>query len=203
PVAGDVRSSFEGTLNDFTVKILQAVEVKFREFGFASRSGSKPDVTVNLDPDNPLTFTGDLAFVEELKNAIPPDLFGEGPSLDLSPTGIRAGFSFALPPVAVGVFALRDVSLGAALTLPFLTGRPALDFNVSERPHPFLLSVGIFGGGGFFHLQLDTAGLRVVEAAIEFAATASIDLGVARGGGHIMAGMVLSHEHDAPSPRLT
>lgn len=202
PVTGDVKSSFEGTLNDFTVKILQVVEVKFREFGFASRSGSKPDVTVNLDPDNPLTFTGDLAFVEELKNAIPPDLFGDGPSLDLSPTGIRAGFSFALPPVAVGVFALRDVSLGAALTLPFLTGRPALDFNVSERPHPFLLSVGIFGGGGFFHLQLDTAGLRVVEAAFEFGATASIDLGVASGGVHIMAGIYFRLERKEPGTDL-
>src|SRR5690606_972243 len=121
---------------------------------------------------------------------------------DLSPTGIRAGFSFALPPVAVGVFALRDVSLGAALTLPFLTGRPALDFNVSERPHPFLLSVGIFGGGGFFHLQLDTAGLRVVEAAFEFGATASIDLGVASGGVHIMAGIYFRLERKEPGTDL-
>ncbi len=163
-----------------------------------ARSGAKPDVKVLLDPATPLEFDGDLEFVEELRKIIPPDLFGDGPSLDLSPTGIRAGFSFALPPVAVGVFALKDVSLGAALTLPFLDGKPTFDFNVSERPHPFLLSVGIFGGGGFFHLQLDTAGLKLVEAAFEFGATASIDLGVASGGVHIMAGIYFKLERKEP-----
>jgi hypothetical protein len=202
PVAGAVKSSFEGTLNDFTVTLLECVEVRFTEFGFIASSGAKPSVTVHLDSGQPLKFTGDLQFVEELRNAIPPDLFGKGPSLDLSPTGIRAGFSFALPPVAVGVFALKDVSLGAGLTLPFLDGRPSLDFNVSERPHPFLLSVGIFGGGGFFHLQLDTAGLKIVEAALEFGATASVDLGVASGGVHIMAGIYFKLERKEPGTDL-
>ena len=202
PVAADVKSVFEGTLNDFSVTVLKVVSINFIEFGFVARSGAKPDVKVKLDPAKPLEFKGDLVFVEELRKAIPPDLFGDGPSLDLLPTGVRAGFSFTLPPVAVGVFALKDVSLGAALTLPFLDGRPTLDFNVSERPHPFLLSVGIFGGGGFFHLQLDTAGLKLVEAAFEFGATASIDLGVASGGVHIMAGIYFKLERKEPSTDL-
>ncbi len=202
PLVDPPTSHFTGTLNAFQVSLLEVITVRFVEFGFESRSGQKPDVKVLLDPQSPLTFTGDLAFVEELRNAIPPDLFGKGPSLDLSPTGIRAGFAFALPPVAVGVFALKDVSLGAALTLPFLDGRPSLDFNVSERPHPFLLSVGIFGGGGFFHLQLDTAGLKIVEAAFEFGATASVDLGVASGGVHIMAGIYFKLERKEPGTDL-
>ncbi len=195
-------SHFKGRLNDFRVSVLKAVEVRFTEFGFETRSGRKPDITVKLDPAKPLAFMGDLSFVEELRKVIPPDLFGKGPSLDLSPSGVRAGFSFALPPVAVGVFALRDISLGAALSLPFLDGRPTLDFNVSERPHPFLLSVGIFGGGGFFRLQLDTAGIRVVEAAFEFGATASVDLGVASGGVHIMAGIYFKLERRDPGNEL-
>ncbi|WP_428669757.1 hypothetical protein [Reyranella sp.] len=195
-------SHFWGKLTDFSVTVLKSVEIKVAEFGFDSQSGRKPDVTVKLDPANPLAFTGQLKFVEELRKVIPPDLFGKGPSLDLSPAGIRAGFSFALPPVAVGVFALKDVSLGAGLSLPFLDGRPTLDFNVSERPHPFLLSVGIFGGGGFFHLQLDTAGIKVVEAALEFGVTASIDLGVASGGVHIMAGIYFKLERQEPGSDL-
>jgi hypothetical protein len=202
PVAAEAKSSFEGTLSAFTVSVLKAVEISVKQFGFATRSGAKPDVTVQLDPAQPLKFTGDLQFVEELRNAIPPDLFGKGPSLDLTPTGVRAGFSFALPPIAVGVFALKDIALGAALSLPFLDGRPTFDFNVSERPHPFLLSLGIFGGGGFFHLQLDTAGLKVVEAAFEFGATASVDLGVASGGVHIMAGIYFKLERKEPGTDL-
>lgn len=202
PVIAEVTSSFDGTLTNFTVTLLKVISIRFIEFSFFSRSSRKPDLKVRLDPEMPLEFKGDLTFVEELRSAIPPDLFGAGPSLDLTATGVRAGFSFALPPVAVGVFALKDVSLGAALTLPFLEGRPTLDFNVSERPHPFLLAVGIFGGGGFFHLQLDTAGLKVLEASFEFGATASIDLGVASGGVLIMAGIYFRLERKETTTEL-
>jgi hypothetical protein len=202
PVVEPPTSHFTGTLTNFSVGVLGAVFLHFDEFGFESKTGSKTDVRVKLDPANPLEFRDDLQFVEELRKIIPPDLFGDGPSLDLSPTGVRAGFSFGLPPVAVGVFALKDVSLGAALTLPFFDGKPTFDFNVSERPHPFLLSVGIFGGGGFFRLQLDTAGLRMVEASFEFGATASIDLGVASGGVFIMAGIYFRLERKEPSGDL-
>ncbi|MGE3106992.1 MAG: hypothetical protein AB7G11_04140 [Phycisphaerales bacterium] len=202
PVAQDVRFEFTGTLNDFQVSVLNSVFINFVEFGFTAKSGSKTDVSVKLDPAKPLEFGGDLKFVEELRKAIPPDLFGDGPSLDISPTGIRAGFSFGLPPVAVGVFALKDITLGAALTLPFLDGKPTLDFNVSERAKPFLLSVSIFGGGGFFRLQLDTAGMKMIEAAFEFGATASVDLGVASGGVHIMAGIYFKLERVDPGDDL-
>ncbi|QNI37036.1 hypothetical protein [Edaphobacter albus] len=202
PVAQNVTADFDGKLNDFRVSVLKSVYLNFTEFGFTAKSKSKADVSVKLDPARPVEFAGDLKFVEELRKAIPPDLFGDGPSLDISPTGIRAGFAFALPPVAVGIFALKDVSLGAALTLPFLDGKPAFDFNVSERAHPFLLSVAIFGGGGFFHLQIDTAGIKLVEAAFEFGASASIDLGVASGGVQIMAGIYFKLERQDPGNQL-
>lgn len=200
PVAQDVTFDFNGKLNDFRVSVLKSVYINFAEFGFTAKSGAKPDVSVKLDPATPVEFAGDLKFVEELRKAIPPDLFGEGPSLDIAPTGIRAGFAFALPPVAVGVFALKDISLGAALTLPFVDGKPTFDFNVSERAQPFLLAIAIFGGGGFFHLQIDTAGIKMVEAAFEFGATASIDLGVASGGVHIMAGIYFKLERKESDP---
>jgi hypothetical protein len=200
PPTDDVTFNITGTLNSFRVSVLKSVFINFKEFGFTAKNKAKPDVTVNLDPTTPLEFAGDLKFVEDLRKAIPPGLFGDGPSLDLAPTGIRAGFAFALPPVAVGVFALKDVSLGASLTLPFIDGKPSFDFNVSERAHPFLLSVAIFGGGGFFHLQVDTAGIKLVEAAFEFGATASIDLGVASGGVQIMAGIYFKLERKENDP---
>jgi hypothetical protein len=200
PVAQGVTFDFNGKLNDFRISVLKSVYINFSEFGFTARSNAKPNVSVKLDPATPVEFAGDLKFVEELRKAIPPDLFGDGPSLDIAPTGIRAGFAFSLPPIAVGVFALKDVALGAALTLPFLDGKPTFDFNISERAHPFLLSVAIFGGGGFFHLQIDTAGIKEVEAALEFGATASVDLGVASGGVQIMAGIYFKLERKENDP---
>ena len=194
--------SFDGKLNAFQVGVLGSVFVNFDEFRFKARSEQKPDVSVALDPGQPVQFAGDLEFVEELRSAIPPGLFGDGPSLDVSPTGIRAGFGIALPPVAVGVFALKDVYLGAALTLPFVDGKPVFDFEVSRRDQPFLVSVAIFGGGGFFHLQLDTAGMKELEAAIEFGATAALDIGVASGSVHMMAGIYFSLERRDPGNEL-
>jgi hypothetical protein len=204
PPAGDVTSDFSGSLNAFTVSILASVFINFESFSFRKRSNEKADVKVKLDPALPLEFGGDLKFIEELRNAIPPGLFGDGPSLDLieNPLGIRAGFAFALPPLTVGVFTLKDVKLGAALTLPFLDGKPVFDFNISERPHPFLLAVGIFGGGGFFHLQLDTAGMKALEVSLEFGATAALDIGVASGEVHIMAGIYFSLQRKEGSSDL-
>jgi hypothetical protein len=201
--ASEATYEFTGRLNHFRIGVLEAVFLNFVDFSFEKRGSSKMDVGVNLDPAKPVEFAGDLKFIEELRKAIPPDLFGDGPSLDLSPTGIRAGFSIGLPPIAVGVFALKDVTLGAALTLPFLDGKPVFDFNVSERSRPFLLAVGIFGGGGFFRLQLDTAGMKLLEVALEFGATAAIDIGVASGEVHMMAGIYFALQRTETSNDLT
>jgi len=195
--------SFHGKLTDFEVSILESITVNFTAFSFTAANGQKPSVDVQLAAV-PMSFEGDLEFVNDLRNAIPPGVFGDGPSLDLiaNPPGIRAGFAIALPPLEVGVFALKDVALGAALTLPFVDGKPVVDFNISRRDHPFLVAVAIFGGGGFFHLQVDTAGIKELEASIEFGATASIDIGVASGGVHVMAGIYFSLQRRDPGTEM-
>lgn len=189
------KSRFSGQLTFFSLEFLGVIKLNFDSFSFTSETGKKPEVNVQLNGSEALKFLGDLEFVNELKEIIPPGLFGDGPSLEITPEpAIRAGFAIGLPPVAVGVFALKDVSLGAALTLPFLNGSPLFDFNVSERHHPFNLTVAFFGGGGFFHLQLDTQAIRVVEASFEFGASISINLGVASGGVYVMAGIYFKLE---------
>ncbi len=204
PLAGASapRSEFKGSLTDFDIEILSSVTLHFDRFGLTSVNGAKPDVIVELDGNNPLTFTGDLKFVEDLRKAIPPGLFGKGASIELIGAGVRAGFAIALPPLEIGVFALKDVSLGAALTLPFLDGKPLFDFNVSERANPFQLRVAFFAGGGFFHLQLDTAGMRQLEAALEFGAAFGLNLGVASGDVHAMAGIYFAIQKDSDGNEL-
>jgi hypothetical protein len=186
------QAEMNGSLTDFRIELLHVVEVLFAKFAFNSVTGKKLDVTVDLDPDTPVRFIEDLQFVDDLRKAIPPGLFGDGASLDINVTRVKAGFSLGLPPVGVGVFSLKDVTLGAFIELPFLDGKPLFDFSFSSREHPFNLTVMIFGGGGFFHLQIDTLGVKMLEAALEFGASASIDLGVASGGVHIMAGIYFS-----------
>lgn len=202
--AGDATSSFSGTLGNVSVEILDAVTVNFRSFTFSSANGAKPVVDVHL-AEIPMQFTGDLAFVDELRQQIPPGLFGDGPSIDLVDDpllgpGVRAWFALGLPPIAVGVFALKDVTLGASAMLPFLAGNPIFDFNVSRRDNPFLVAVAIFGGGGFFHLQCDASGMRELEVSIEFGAAAAIDIGVASGSVHMMAGIYFSLQRTGTAP---
>ena len=124
-----------------------------------------------------------------MRKLIPPGLFGDGPSLDITTEHIKAGFAIGLPPAAIGIFSLTNVSLAAFLELPFTDGKPLFDFGFATREHPFNLTVTLLGGGGFFHLQLDTDGMRQLEAALEFGAAASIDLGVASGSVQYMAGI--------------
>jgi hypothetical protein len=71
-------------------------------------------------------------------------------------------------------------------------------FNFSTRDHPFSLTVSLFGGGGFFAIGIGTDGVREIEAALEFGAGISIDLGVASGGVEVKAG-VYFHWLESPS----
>jgi hypothetical protein len=175
---------------------LKVMQINFVLFSFKAQSGQKTDVNVKLDDNLPVEFKGDLEFVEGLRKLIPPGVFGDGVSIDLitKPLGVKAGLAITLPPASVGVFALQNISLSAGLTIPFLDGKSIVDFGFARRDNPFLLAVSLLGGGGFFHIELDTGGIHMLEAAFEFGAIAAINIGVASGEVHIMAGIYFKME---------
>jgi hypothetical protein len=107
----------------------------------------------------------------------------------VTPSGLGASYSLNLPSIGVGVFALTDASLGAALSLPFDARPMAVKFNFSRRDHPFSITVALLGGGGFFAIGVSAYGVNEIEAALEFGAAVVIDLGVASGGVEIKAGV--------------
>lgn len=191
---GKTEAFMAGKLIDFRVEFFKAVTLHFDAFTFTSASGKKMDVNVALNSADPILFGGDLDFVRKLSELIPPGVFGDGPSLDIRPDRISLGFDIGLPAVTVGVFALKNLGLNAGLELPFIDGRPVLDFGFARRESPFLLTVSLLGGGGFFHLQLDSSGLKIVEAALEFGASVELDIGVASGNVHIFAGIYFKLE---------
>jgi hypothetical protein len=141
-----------------------------------------------------IRFVGCLAFVETLRDLIPLDGFSDPPSLDISEKGIDASFSLALPNIAVGMFSLTNLSLGAGFTVPFIGQPMSVRFNFCTREQPFNLTVTLFGGGGFFGITIDPKGVQLLEAAFEFGASISIDFGVASGGVHVMAGIYFRME---------
>jgi hypothetical protein len=187
------RSSVTTSLRDFTFSFLGVLSVHFNALTFRSENGGKPDVSAELASEG-LVFEPPLSFLNALRRFIPAGGFSDPPVVDVSPTGVKVGYSLALPPVAVGVFALQNVKLGASLHLPFVDGRASLRFNFAERHDEFLVTVQGLGGGGFFAMALGLDGIEMIEAAIEFGASVSMDFGVASGGVSVMAGVYFRHE---------
>ena len=172
------------------------LELNFDRISFSIDSAAKMDVDVLL---NDIKFVGPLSFVEALRDLIPLDGFSDPPYLDITTEGIHAGFDVTLPTIAVGVLNISNMSLGAGFTVPFIGQPLSVSFNFCTREQPFCLTVYMFGGGGFFGVTIDPQGVQILEAAFEFGASLSIDLGVASGGVEVMAGIYFRMEQDDAS----
>lgn len=165
------------------------ITLSFEKLEFSSVPGRKTDVNVVFTEPNGVVFGGPLAFVETLRSIIPFDAFSDPPSLDVSPAGIKAGFDLPIPTVAMGVFALSNVTFSAAFQVPFIGESIAVRFAFSSRENPFRLQVAFFAGGGFFAIVITPQEVRELEAALEFGAALSLDFGVASGSVSVMAGI--------------
>ncbi|HEY5787314.1 MAG TPA: hypothetical protein VIT65_21320 [Microlunatus sp.] len=180
------ETTVAGELRGFSLTLAGVVRVSMGTLKFVSLPGRKPDVSAE---GVGLEFVGALAFVDTIRRLLPADGFSDPPAISVTPEGIQAGFSLGIPTVGVGIFSLQNLSLSAALSLPFV-GKPAgLRFALSSREHPFLVTVTLFGGGGFFALGVSAAGVEEIEASIEFGGNISLNLGVASGGVYVMAGV--------------
>ena len=179
----------------FGIDIVPLLAVNFNYLEFRTGSSEKTDVKVDIDKNNPIEFKGVLNFVNNLQSIIPSDGFSDsGPYIKIKPTGVTAGFDISIPNVEVGICMISNISLGANVTLPF-TGAPlTLGFNFCKRENPFLLTISCFGGGGYFMMVTTLKGIQSIEAAFEFGAAMSLNVGVASGGVSAMGGFYYKME---------
>ena len=168
----------------------------FDLLSFKGVTDGKSEVDVVLGD---IEFVCILGFIETVKELIPFDGFSDPPYLDVTPAGLTAGFSVDLPNVAVGVFSLSNMSLGADVRVPFLGESVSVGFNFCTRERPFTLAVLFIGGGGFFGLRLGPDRLLVLELCLEAGATLSVDFGVASGSISAMVGIYMRLEGEAGS----
>lgn len=198
PASGTIRSpeyEIKGTLKDFAINLLnntslQFITIEFSSLEFTSTNGSQPHCDVHIKQ---VKFGQALEFVKKLQELLNPS---EGPYLILAPSGLTAGFRFALPKVSAGGFSLKNLRFDASIVLPF-TGDPArFKFAISSRDNPFQLSVGIFGGGGWFSLSIGLDGVDETELGLEFGLAGDISIGVATGYGRVMAGIYIRYQKD-------
>jgi hypothetical protein len=202
PIPGQAGASYEthAELNNFKVNLFGCIILWFERLHFSAKQGQKPDVAVELrQGSDAVQFGGPLEFVNTLRELIPSNGFSDPPSLAVTPSGITAGYSLNLPSIEVGIFALSNASLGAGFDLPFDARPASVKFNFSERQQPFSLTVSLLGGGGFFAIGVSARGVQEIEAALEFGAALSIDLGVASGSVEIKAGVYFHWLEPAPN----
>lgn len=178
----------EGTMVHFKLNLVGVIIIHFDRLRFLKTSGRKPDVDVDLNPETGVTFGGPLEFINKLKDYIPSNAFSDPPDLQVTPTGITAGYSLGLPAIQCGILSLSNITLGAAFSLPFTGDEPTARFNFAERHNTFNLTVSLIGGGGFLAVVVGTSGVREIEAALEFGAQIAINLGVASGSVYIKGG---------------
>jgi hypothetical protein len=69
--------------------------------------------------------------------------------------------------------------------------------GLSDQQLPFLLSCGIYGGGGFLQLQLGLDGVQLLQGAFEFGVCADISIGPLVGSGFVVAGIFFSVTADS------
>ncbi|MFN2587212.1 MAG: hypothetical protein ABR613_03695 [Actinomycetota bacterium] len=182
----DIVCRLENFSLDLIGNVESFIKLHFDKIEFLSTGGSKSDVNVEFAG---IEFVGPLSFVEALRDFIPLDGFSDPPALTVSERGIESSFSLPLPDIAVGVFSLQNLSLGAGFKVPFVGDPLSVRFQFCDRESPFLLTVSAFGGGGFFGIELDPKGVKLLEASFEFGASLSVDFGVASGGVYVMAGI--------------
>lgn len=194
--SASAREAF-ATINNFKLNLFGCIVLWFDKITFDAKPGQKPDVTVQLHQgEDAVVFGGPLEFVNEIRKYIPSNGFSDPPALSVTPSGITAGYSLGLPTIAVGIFSLSNVSLGAGFNLPFDNRPISVRFNFAERQRPFSLIVSLLGGGGFFAIALGSNGVQEIEAALEFGAAIAINLGVASGSVEIKAGVYFHWKDD-------
>lgn len=163
---------------------------------FKAGASGKPEVDVLLGE---LEFCNELAFIETIKDLIPFDGFSDPPYVDVDTDGARAGFTLELPNVAIGVFNLSNISLGADVSVPFLGSIVTAGFDFCTREKPFSLTVMCLGGGGWFGMRVSPKGLEILELGLEAQACLAVDFGVASGSISASVGVYIRLEAEKGS----
>lgn len=173
-------------LTKFSINLIGSpsfVIVKASKLVFTSVNGNKPDCRLTIEK---VAFGEDMQFAQQLANLLNPQ---NGPFIEFYGLGIRAGFRFQVPTITMGAFTMMQLALEVAVQLSFDGSPLRCQIGISDQTHPFLLSAGIYGGGGFLQLRLGLDGVELLQGALEFGVVAAISIGPVEGSGYVVAGI--------------
>jgi len=201
---GQGEFTIAGQLKNFKLILVPGFEflhISFKSVSFISHNGEKPDFDVQL---NGINFVGPLKYIQALEKNIPNDGFSDPPHLNVTASGVEVGYTMRLPDISAGAWGYHDLSLGAAMHLPF-TGDPlSLYFNFASAEKPFTVTYNALGGDGYVELEAGPGGMRSLSAALAARAEVKVDFGpVAKGQGYFRIGVAFMIEETANGSSVT
>jgi hypothetical protein len=184
-------ASIKGVLDPFQILLFGSaasiLTLNFKALTFSAGAGSPASMDVQFDN---VELGSDLAFVKLLQKWLSPKkgVFVRPAATGL---GLEVGYAFPATKINIGPMALQNIGFIISAVLPF-DNRPAqFIFKLSEPRNPFLLSVGIYGGGGYVGVSARPDGLEYFEASFEYGLVTAFNFGPASGQGRITAGVYL------------
>ncbi|QNA77370.1 hypothetical protein C8250_041125 [Streptomyces sp. So13.3] len=170
-------------INDFTLQ-LGLLDVGIGSMTYTQEDDRPPRLEVHgvtLDVAGPLNLLKELLAKVQLGPVVP--------DIAVTPQQISVGYSLPIPEVTTVGFSLRNILFRLGVTVP-LDGAPlTVQLAFASRANPFALNVLLFGGGGYVDLAITDNKLTRFEAALEFGASASIGIGIAKAEVHVLGGI--------------
>jgi hypothetical protein len=106
--------------------------------------------------------------------------------------GIVVGYEYSRPTENLGGFTIQNLSLLISVSLPFDNTPVLARFALASKEKPFLMSAGIYGGGGFVGIRTRADTLEILEASFEYGVVTAFAYGPVKGSGRVTAGIYIS-----------
>jgi hypothetical protein len=159
------------------------VTIGFASMRMLQAQGKPPSVEVNQFS---FELGAELKLLAEIQDKVTAFFKANNPGIVVRrlPNGIAAGYAFALPEVAAGVFLMRNLGASVDVEIPF-DGEPVtITLGFARPDNPFALAVTIFGGGGYFLIKMARGGVAGIDLSLNFGAFIAVSFAVARGEVH-------------------
>jgi hypothetical protein len=192
------QTTVKGVLDPFNIHLFgdlfDVVTLKFKQAQFGSSPGSNFKFTIDLED----VVLGEMvAFLQALQSYLTPS---DGNGFYLRPAsgspGIEVGYGLNLGTISLGPVSFINVSLNAGCRLPFDKSNALFTISLSRPDSPFLISVGIYGGGGYLGLIADGKSIVGFEASFEFGGVSAFSFGPLNGIGMLTTGIFLRKLYD-------
>jgi len=189
-VGQSARSKVTASLSEFNVNLFGKgpacfLTVKMSKLELVMQTGQELDCkcqVLDMEPGPALGFINEISA-----------LLGGQSGFRLLPTfrGVKVGYEFKKDHEVLGGFTIQNLSFSIFAEFPFDNSPVLVTMALADKINPFLISVGIYGGGGSLALRTRADTLEMLEASFEYGVVAALEFGVAKGSGRITAGVYI------------